>query len=173
MRICNRLAGIGRSGGIEGRSQPAWSASNSPSRLASGSCATGLIARGGCPAGTRSSSSTGSNDDPVASFVPRIASPAIPGSGVVEGALAGPPLSAVADLAPVPGEGVVTRRDGARADSVQGFLTRGILPEGALAICARRWRRRASRSGRATGSRSGAIPTPAPPRSPTCWRRSG
>ena len=43
------------------------------------------------------------------------------------------PLSAVADVTLEPGEGVVTRRDGERANTIQGFLLRGVLPEEALA----------------------------------------
>jgi multidrug efflux pump subunit AcrB len=43
------------------------------------------------------------------------------------------PLSAVADLNLVPGEGQITRRNAERANTVQAFLLRGILPEEALA----------------------------------------
>ena len=42
------------------------------------------------------------------------------------------PLSAVAEVALTPGEGAVTRRNGERANTVQAFVQRGILPEEAL-----------------------------------------
>ena len=42
------------------------------------------------------------------------------------------PLSAIADLQLVPGEGVVVRRNGERANTVQAFLQPGVLPEEAL-----------------------------------------
>ncbi|MGB3554739.1 MAG: efflux RND transporter permease subunit [Jannaschia sp.] len=42
------------------------------------------------------------------------------------------PLSAIADLSLVPGESQITRRDGERANTVQAFVQRGILPEEAL-----------------------------------------
>lgn len=42
------------------------------------------------------------------------------------------PLSSVADLALVPGEGQITRRNAERANTVQAFLLRGVLPEEAL-----------------------------------------
>ncbi len=49
-----------------------------------------------------------------------------------EGAFPGVPLSAIADIALVPGEGTITRRNGERANTVQAFLLRGVLPEEAL-----------------------------------------
>ena len=42
------------------------------------------------------------------------------------------PLSAVADISLVPGEGIITRRNAERANTVQAFLIRGVLPEEAL-----------------------------------------
>ena len=57
----------------------------------------------------------------------------VPPGGVAEGAFPGLPPSSIAEVALVPGEGVVTRRVGERANTVQGFLLRGVLPEGALA----------------------------------------
>ncbi|CTQ48534.1 efflux RND transporter permease subunit [Jannaschia donghaensis] len=42
------------------------------------------------------------------------------------------PLSAIADVVLEPGAGQITRRDGERANTVQAFLLRGILPEEAL-----------------------------------------
>ncbi|WP_308918065.1 efflux RND transporter permease subunit [Jannaschia sp. LMIT008] len=58
-----------------------------------------------------------------------------PGAAAAAAAGAFPalPLSAIADLAVVPGEGTVTRRNGERVNVVQGFLLRGVLPEEALA----------------------------------------
>lgn len=43
------------------------------------------------------------------------------------------PLSAVAEVRLEPGEGTITRRNGARANTVQAFLVEGVLPEEALA----------------------------------------
>jgi len=45
----------------------------------------------------------------------------------------GVPASAVATLELVPGEPVITRRDGERVNTVQGFVRLGVLPEEALA----------------------------------------
>ncbi len=42
------------------------------------------------------------------------------------------PLSAIADVTLAPGEGTITRRDGERANTIQAFLLRGVLPEEAL-----------------------------------------
>ena len=42
------------------------------------------------------------------------------------------PLSALAEVQVVPGDGVVTRRNGERVNTVQGFVLRGVLPEEAL-----------------------------------------
>ena len=49
-----------------------------------------------------------------------------------EGDFAALPLSAISTLDVVPGEGIVTRRNGERTNTVQGFLQRGVLPEEAL-----------------------------------------
>ncbi|MEM7722367.1 MAG: efflux RND transporter permease subunit [Pseudomonadota bacterium] len=43
------------------------------------------------------------------------------------------PLSSIADLTLVPGEGVITRRDGVRVNTVQAFIQREVLPSEALA----------------------------------------
>ncbi len=48
------------------------------------------------------------------------------------GAYPAVPLSAIADVTLAPGEGTITRRNGERANTVQAFLLRGVLPEGAL-----------------------------------------
>ncbi|MEM6710706.1 MAG: efflux RND transporter permease subunit [Pseudomonadota bacterium] len=48
------------------------------------------------------------------------------------GAYTGVPLSSLADLVIVPGEGQITRRNAERANTIQGFLLRGVLPEDAL-----------------------------------------
>lgn len=45
----------------------------------------------------------------------------------------GVPLSSIADIRLAPGEGTITRRNGERANTVQAFLMRGVLPEEALA----------------------------------------
>jgi multidrug efflux pump subunit AcrB len=50
-----------------------------------------------------------------------------------EGAFPALPLSAVAEVALTPGEGGITRRDGQRANTVQGFIQRGVLPSEAFA----------------------------------------
>ncbi len=42
------------------------------------------------------------------------------------------PLSAIATVALTPGEGQITRRNGERANTVQAFIQRGVLPEEAL-----------------------------------------
>ncbi len=49
-----------------------------------------------------------------------------------QGEFPGLPLSAIADVTLVPGEGTITRRNGERANTVQAFLLRGVLPEEAL-----------------------------------------
>lgn len=49
------------------------------------------------------------------------------------GAFPGVPLSAIADVTLAPGEGTITRRNGERANTVQGFIQRSVLPEEALA----------------------------------------
>jgi len=49
------------------------------------------------------------------------------------GAYPGVPASAVATLRLVPGEPVITRRNGERVNTVQGFVHLGVLPEEALA----------------------------------------
>jgi multidrug efflux pump subunit AcrB len=58
-----------------------------------------------------------------------------PGSAARAGAgeLPAVPLSAVATVAAVPGEATVTRRNGERANTVQGFIQRGVLPSEAFA----------------------------------------
>jgi len=43
------------------------------------------------------------------------------------------PLSAIAQMRLEPGQGTITRRNGERVNTVQGFLSRGVLPEEALA----------------------------------------
>jgi multidrug efflux pump subunit AcrB len=43
------------------------------------------------------------------------------------------PLSAIAEMRLEPGEGTITRRNGERVNTIQGFLLRGVLPEEALA----------------------------------------
>jgi multidrug efflux pump subunit AcrB len=43
------------------------------------------------------------------------------------------PLSAIAEMRLEPGEGTITRRNGERVNTVQGFVLRGVLPEEALA----------------------------------------
>ncbi len=43
------------------------------------------------------------------------------------------PLSAVADIELIPGQGVITRRNGERANTIQGFIQRGVLPSEAFA----------------------------------------
>ncbi len=43
------------------------------------------------------------------------------------------PLSAIADVSLVSGEGIITRRNAERANTIQAFLIRGVLPEEALA----------------------------------------
>jgi multidrug efflux pump subunit AcrB len=50
-----------------------------------------------------------------------------------EGGFAATPLSALAEVRVVPGDGIVTRRDGERMNTVQGFVLRGVLPSEALA----------------------------------------
>jgi multidrug efflux pump subunit AcrB len=55
--------------------------------------------------------------------------PAVDGVGDYPGV----PVAAVADLALAPGEPVITRHDGERANTVQGFVPMGVLPEEALA----------------------------------------
>ena len=42
------------------------------------------------------------------------------------------PLSSIAEIALVPGEGTITRRNGERANTVEAFLLRAVLPEEAL-----------------------------------------
>ncbi|MEL6550264.1 MAG: efflux RND transporter permease subunit [Pseudomonadota bacterium] len=56
------------------------------------------------------------------------------GAGITAATGAHPavPLSSIADISLVPGEGTITRRNGERANTVQAFLLRGILPEEAL-----------------------------------------
>jgi multidrug efflux pump subunit AcrB len=44
-----------------------------------------------------------------------------------------PDASALAEVAVVPGDGIVTRRDGERVNTVQGFVLRGVLPSEAMA----------------------------------------
>ncbi|MCU4653243.1 efflux RND transporter permease subunit [Roseibacterium sp. SDUM158016] len=59
----------------------------------------------------------------------------LPGDAAARGAAGGHPavpLSAVADVRLEPGEGTITRHNGERANTVQAFLLRGILPEEAL-----------------------------------------
>ncbi len=55
-----------------------------------------------------------------------------PGAGGA-GDYPGVPVAAIADLALAPGEPVITRHDGERANTVQGFVAMGVLPEEALA----------------------------------------
>jgi len=43
------------------------------------------------------------------------------------------PLSAIAQMRLEPGQGTITRRNGERVNTVKGFLSRGVLPEEALA----------------------------------------
>ncbi|SNS56279.1 efflux RND transporter permease subunit [Jannaschia aquimarina] len=62
--------------------------------------------------------------------------PLVPPAGqarAAEGAFAAIPLSAVAEIAVVPGESVITRRNGERVNTVQGFIQRGVLPSEAFA----------------------------------------
>lgn len=49
------------------------------------------------------------------------------------GAYPAVPLSAIAEMRLEPGEGTITRRNGERVNTVQGFLLQGVLPEEALA----------------------------------------
>ncbi|SDZ56404.1 Multidrug efflux pump subunit AcrB [Jannaschia faecimaris] len=53
-------------------------------------------------------------------------------SGIAPDGVRATPLSAVADLTLVPGEGSITRRKGERANTVQAFVQHGVLPEEAL-----------------------------------------
>lgn len=48
------------------------------------------------------------------------------------GGFPGIPLSAIAEVSLVPGESLVTRRNGERANTVQAFILRDVLPEEAL-----------------------------------------
>lgn len=56
----------------------------------------------------------------------------LPGGGTADG-FAATPLSAVAQLVLTPGEGSISRRNAERTNFVQAFITRGVLPEEALA----------------------------------------
>ncbi len=58
--------------------------------------------------------------------------PILPPQPVLDGSLPALPLSAIAEIRLVPGEGVITRRNAERANTVQAFLLRGVLPEEAL-----------------------------------------
>ncbi|MFQ6554270.1 efflux RND transporter permease subunit [Aestuariibius insulae] len=58
--------------------------------------------------------------------------PILPPAPVLDGSLPALPLSAIAEIRLVPGEGVITRRNAERANTVQAFLLRGVLPEEAL-----------------------------------------
>ncbi|WP_425093933.1 efflux RND transporter permease subunit [Tropicimonas sp. S265A] len=56
-----------------------------------------------------------------------------PGSGAANSqTLPALPLSALADIALVPSDSPIARRDGARVNTVQAFLVAGVLPEAAL-----------------------------------------
>ena len=55
----------------------------------------------------------------------------VPGAASAAG-MPATPLSAVADIALVPGDGSITRRNAERANTVQAFVQRGVLPEEAL-----------------------------------------
>ncbi len=55
-----------------------------------------------------------------------------PGASATSGAFPAVPLSALADITLVPGESQITRRNAERANTVQAFILRDVLPEEAL-----------------------------------------
>lgn len=60
----------------------------------------------------------------------------LPGDAAARGAIGAypaVPLSAIAEVTLSPGEGTITRRNGERANTIQAFILRGVLPEEALA----------------------------------------
>lgn len=59
--------------------------------------------------------------------------PAGGGALGASGRYAATPLSAIAEVTIAPGEGTITRRNGERANTIQAFLLRDVLPEEALA----------------------------------------
>ena len=58
--------------------------------------------------------------------------PAGANARAAEGGVPTTPLSAIAEVTLIPGEGTITRRNGERANTVQAFLLRGVLPEQGL-----------------------------------------
>ena len=53
-------------------------------------------------------------------------------AGARDGRYAAIPLSAVADIRLLPGETAISRRNGERTNTIQGFTLREVLPEEAL-----------------------------------------